>query len=368
MADIDSKDNVLTEIEIIEDEYPMVEEIDIIMEEEDIFDDDLYNIFEVFRTRSELIAQAVTELYNGMTSDDENFRFDLILDQISPDFSSYYYLCPNSCSTCNLTMSEMMCRICCPDMFSDPISFTDIFMENSYSAMVTSWVQNSFSWSGLRTVYQNWIQENDRDQHVMASKELSAFIRNFNWLRKVMKGQKFNSTFSAVNVLSDESEEEDEVLSSDVCGYHENGKLGRPEGRIMGGEEVDRMRLYPWQMSLATGFMGMFYQHRCGAALLSDKWVVTAAHCLHTLQGQTLYVMGGFLDINKKETAQVRKVEAYFNHENFVPVLYEQDISLLRLSSSIVYTPSLLPVCLPRPGVSYSAHLGLTAVLTGWGR
>ena len=136
----------------------------------------------------------------------------------------------------------------------------------------------------------------------------------------------------------------------------------------MGGKEVDRMRLYPWQMSLATGFMGMFYQHRCGAALLSDKWVVTAAHCLHTLQGQTLYVMGGFLDINKKETAQVRKVEAYFNHENFVPVLYEQDISLLRLSSPIVYTPSLLPVCLPRPGVSYSAHLGLTAVLTGWGR
>jgi hypothetical protein len=33
-----------------------------------------------------------------------------------------------------------------------------------------------------------------------------------------------------------------------------------------------------------------------------------------------------------------------------------------------VYTPSLLPACLPRPGVSYSAHLGLTAVLTGWGR
>jgi hypothetical protein len=37
-------------------------------------------------------------------------------------------------------------------------------------------VQNSFSWSGLRMVYQNWIQGNDRDQHAMASKELSAFI------------------------------------------------------------------------------------------------------------------------------------------------------------------------------------------------
>ena len=100
----------------------------------------------------------------------------MILDQITPDFSAYYYLCPNICSTCNLTMSEMMCRICCPDMLSDPISFTDI----SYSAMVSSWVQNSFSWSGLRMVYQNWVQENDIEKHVMASKELSAFIRNFN--------------------------------------------------------------------------------------------------------------------------------------------------------------------------------------------
>jgi hypothetical protein len=108
-----------------------------------------------------------------------------------------------------------------------------------------------------------------------------------------MKGEKFNSSLSAVNVLSDDSEEEDEVLSHDVCGYYENGKLGRPEGRIMGGEEVDRMRLYPWQMSLATGFMGMFYQHRCGAALLSDKWVMTAAHCLHTLQWQTLHQQQG---------------------------------------------------------------------------
>ena len=74
------------------------------------------------------------------------------------------------------------------------------------------------------------------------------------------------------------------------------------------------------------------------------------------------------LDINKKETAQIRKVERYLNHEDFRRRVYEQDISLLRLASPIFYTPSLLPVCLPRPGADYSTHLGLKAILTGWGR
>ena len=140
----------------------------------------------------------------------------------------------------------------------------------------------------------------------------------------------------------------------------------------MGGSKVLRARQFPWQMSLATGFMGMFYQHRCGAALIAEYWVLTAAHCSLTLRGQTLYVMGGFLDINEKDTAQIIKVESVINHKNFMPSLYEQDIALLRLSAPVVYTPSLIPICLPQPtngrSEEYSSNVGHKAVLTGWGR
>ena len=141
----------------------------------------------------------------------------------------------------------------------------------------------------------------------------------------------------------------------------------------MGGMEVEKTRQYPWQMSLATGFMGMFYQHRCGAALISEKWVLTAAHCLYTLQGETLYVMGGFLDIQDRETtAQINRVKDFISHQNFLPMLYEQDIALLRLADPVVYTASLLPVCLPQPtygrSEQYATTLGMKAILTGWGR
>ena len=40
-------------------------------------------------------------------------------------------------------------------------------------------------------------------------------------------------------------------------------------------------------------------------------------------------------------------MEKIVNHENFMPTLYENDISLLRMDKPITYTPSLIPVCLP---------------------
>ena len=40
-------------------------------------------------------------------------------------------------------------------------------------------------------------------------------------------------------------------------------------------------------------------------------------------------------------------MEEIFNHENYLPRLYQNDISLLRMDKPITYTPTLIPVCLP---------------------
>ena len=74
-------------------------------------------------------------------------------------------------------------------------------------------------------------------------------------------------------------------------------------------------------------------------------------------------------------------------HPKFVAALYEQDIALLHLEEELVFSASVLPICLPPPGAGKMKrtellyglivwvsdtgrfpYLGRLATLTGWGR
>ena len=65
-----------------------------------------------------------------------------------------------------------------------------------------------------------------------------------------------------------------------MCGKENIFNLDEKIERIVNGEEVS-LHKYPWAAHLT---MYSFLSSKiCGGAIISDEWILTAAHCVHGL-------------------------------------------------------------------------------------
>jgi len=138
-------------------------------------------------------------------------------------------------------------------------------------------------------------------------------------------------------------------------------------GRIVGGG-VASYAEWPWQVSLRQ-YKGGQYKHKCGAALLTNKWIITAAHCVKNIAPSNLLVrVGEYNVLNKKEAHKHidRRIRKVVTHKKFNKVSYEYDIALLEMHDApIKYKPNMIPICLPS---SDNSLVGKVGTVTGWGR
>lgn len=114
------------------------------------------------------------------------------------------------------------------------------------------------------------------------------------------------------------------------------------ENRIVGGRPTG-VNHYPWVARIV--YDGHFH---CGASLLTEDFVLTAAHCVRKLKRSKIRVVLGDHDqtTTAEAPAKMRAVAAIIRHRNFDADTYNHDIALLKLRKSVQFSKNIRPICL----------------------
>lgn len=130
---------------------------------------------------------------------------------------------------------------------------------------------------------------------------------------------------------------------------------------IIGGREA-QPGAWPWQVALLNRLEPNSYLAQiCGGTLIGEEWVLTAAHCVEGAEASLIDVLVGAHRLSDSGT---RIVPAQIiSHPGYDPTELDNDLTLIRLSMPVTYTPiSLFEAISGTTELDY-----MRATVIGWG-
>ncbi|EDV56480.1 trypsin epsilon [Drosophila erecta] len=145
------------------------------------------------------------------------------------------------------------------------------------------------------------------------------------------------------------------VLACALAGTIPDGLLPQLDGRIVGGYETS-IDAHPYQVSLQR-----FGSHFCGGSIYSHDIVITAAHCLQSVDAKDLKIRVG--STYWRSGGSVHSVRSFRNHEGYNARTMVNDIAIVRIESDLSFRSSIRAVRI----ADHNPREGATAVVSGWG-
>ncbi|XP_055544670.1 serine protease snake-like [Wyeomyia smithii] len=156
------------------------------------------------------------------------------------------------------------------------------------------------------------------------------------------------------------------ALGVDEPKLHRLDKCGHKAVELIVDGEAAKSREFPHMALIGYGTAPAIH-YLCGGSLVSDRFVLTAGHCVNTIEyGPASTVRLGELALdssNDEAFPEDFNIAELIPHPEYKQTSQYNDIALVKLERKVIFSPYIRPICLP----TKSDLNNKRAIATGWG-